>query len=530
MPAPRFLLFPLLVLLALPALAGPISAYLAKDYPARITRVEVAAETITLRFDLPPGLTEVELGAFAFHQNPAKGEAPLASHPLPSRHMTIPRYPQGSAGPDRLLTRWQLGQWKDGQSWQPLSSARYADVFPSQNPELPDLKPRSKKGLGGWIPVVGPASDLDELGIASLTWNILLHNLLAPKSGPHTEPFTWQGQTYHARLDVLAQHDRALRAAYEREIVVDAILLLPPPSREGADSLTRLLGHPDCEPGAHYAMPNMNDPSAVAHYGAALHLLATRYSRPDGRFGRIHHYIVHNEVDFGHEWTNCGHKALPEFFELYHRSLRLVNLVTRSQNPPARPFISLTHHWAQPGHPRGYGSRALLLELQKWTAAEGDFPWALAFHPYPANLRNPRTWEDPVGDDFNSAKITPKNIAVLDRWMKTPAMRDAEGRYRPVHLSENGCNSPDYSPASLHDQAAGTAFAWKSIQDLETITSWHNHRWFDHRREGGLRLGLRRFPDDDREPLGKKPVWHLYRALGSEHEARACAPFAEILP
>ena len=45
----------------------------------------------------------------------------------------------------------------------------------------------------------------------------------------------------------------------------------------------------------------------------------------------------------------------------------------------------------------------------------------------------------------------------------------------------------------------------------------------DNRGEGGLRIGLRRFPDDTDEPLGKKPIWYVYQALGTPKEAEATA-------
>ena len=167
--------------------------------------------------------------------------------------------------------------------------------------------------------------------------------------------------------------------------------------------------------------------------------------------------------------------------------------------------------------------------LAAFTRAEGDFPWALAYHPYPQNLFNPRTWEDEQATfDFNTKKITPKNIEVLDAYMKQPALL-YQGKVRPVHLSENGFNSKDYSPKSLEDQAAGMAMVWKKIASLTSIESWQYHNWIDNRQEGGLRIGLRKFPDTPGDPLGKKPIWHLYKALGTPREDAVAAPYLKTI-
>ena len=73
------------------------------------------------------------------------------------------------------------------------------------------------------------------------------------------------------------------------------------------------------------------------------------------------------------------------------------------------------------------------------------------------------------------------------------------------------------------------AYAWNKVKHLPSIEAFQYHNWVDNRGEGGLRIGLRRFPDDEREPLGAKPIWHLYRALGTDAEAAACAPYLDVV-
>lgn len=112
--------------------------------------------------------------------------------------------------------------------------------------------------------------------------------------------------------------------------------------------------------------------------------------------------------------------------------------------------------------------------------------------------------------------------------MKQPALL-YRGKVRPVHLAENGFNSKDYSPKALDDQAAGIALAWKKMARLSSIESWQYHNWIDNRAEGGLRIGLRKFPDEAGDPLGRKPIWFLYQALGTSREDAVAAPYLKTI-
>jgi hypothetical protein len=439
----------------------------------------------------------------------------------------IPRHRQRDGRDyDRLTSRWQLVR-KTGEGIAALSHARYAEWVECRAPDLPAARPANKKGLGGWHHGRIP-DELTTLGISAVTVNVLIHTLVALAPEPGTVPFQWQGRTYHARGKALAGYDATFLEDQKHGVMVSAILLVANPARS-AEPVIRMLGHPDAVKEGTYAMPNVTSPEGISLYGAILDLMAGRWSRADGKYGRVHHWIMHNEVDAGWVWTNAGDKADIVYMDLYQRSMRLMDLVARRYDPNSRPFITLTHHWAQSGEARWYGSKRLIDLLLRFTTAEGDFPWALAYHPYPQSLLNPRTWEDGQATfDFNTKKITPKNLEVLDAYMKQPALLH-RGKVRPVHLSENGFNSKDYSPKQLEDQAAGMALAWKKIAALSSVESWQYHNWIDNRAEGGLRIGLRKFPDEPGDPLGKKPIWHLYQALGTPREDTVAAPYLKTI-
>ena len=509
-----------------------LQAYLDRKFAARIEAVAVGEKSIRIKgsaanqngplflADIPMDILEGDPRAWENLSELKPDAAGNFSVELPRRR------PRGAFDHDRLLTRWQIVR-KTGARIEALSHARYADQVACRNPALEPAKPKSKKGLGGWHIGLLP-DELKELGISAVTVNVMIHSLVSLEPGENTTPFQWQGRTYHARDKALEGLDATFSEAQKHGVMVSAILLVANPAKDGSP-LVKKLGHPDAHKDGIFAMPDVASEEGLSLYGAILNLMAERWSRPDGKYGRVHHWIMHNEVDAGWVWTNAGEKPDLVYMDLYQRSMRLMDLIARQYDPNSRAFISLTHHWANRGESRWYGSRRLLELLSRFCQTEGDFPWALAYHPYPQDLFNPRAWEDDQATfSFDSPKITPKNLEVLDAFMRQAAFLH-DGRVRPVHLSENGFNSKDYSEQQLADQAAGMALAWKKMAELSSIESWQYHNWIDNRHEGGLKIGLRKFPDEPGDPLGKKPIWHLYKALGTPEEEDAAKPYLKVI-
>lgn len=255
----------------------------------------------------------------------------------------------------------------------------------------------------------------------------------------------WQIVSKNGELIVPASQARYAGWVAKHNVMVSVILLIGNPAKT-ADPVVKLLGHPDATKEGIFSMPNVTSEEGISLYGAALNFLAERWSRPDGKYGRVHHWIMHNEVDAGWEWTNAGDKPAIVYMDLYQRSMRLMNLIASQHDPNARAFISLTHFWTDRGGPHFYGSKQLIDLLVRFSQTEGDFPWAVAFHPYPQNLTVPRTWEDDQATfDLNTKQITPKNLEVLDAYMKqsSTASRSADGMLVPEgHRKSDIMNSP----------------------------------------------------------------------------------------
>jgi hypothetical protein len=420
---------------------------------------------------------------------------------------------------DRLLSKWVIIE-QNKTGFALVSHARYADSIKPIY-DLPELRPLSKKGIGGFHSSgKPPVSDLDDLGIGSVTVNIWLPKLMRSKPSNKNIAFQYGGKTFYVDKAAISGFDKTFREAAKRKILVSAIILIDKAVKCPDSTIGKIFEHPDMDPSGIYSMPNMTTEEGVLYYAAIIDFFAQRYSQPDGKYGRIHHWIMHNEVDAGWSWTNMGEKTPLLFMDEYHKSMRLVHNIARKYNKHAKTFISLTHYWAWTPDRHFYHSDELLDILLNYSAKEGDFEWAIAHHPYPEDLREPKAWLDKKLDyTFKTPIITYKNIEVLDAWVKQPRTKFLGKYQRTIHLSEQGTNSKDYTEKSLSEQAAGMAYAWKKIDHLESIEAFQYHNWMDNRKEGGLRIGLRRFPDDADDPAGKKPIWYIFRDAATPKEA-----------
>ena len=457
-------------------------------------------------------------------EHPIWSDTPASTWPIPKssgRHkFELPRNILSEEGQrDRLLSRWSLGPSDE----EAPASLRYIDTVTTAT-VTPHPPLRSKKGLGGFDVGHGFLDDINDLGIATVTVNIVL-DFLHNQPAKGREPFLHAGKQFYVDRQSIERLDKTLRFAADHKLLVFAIVLLPKPA--GNDGPADAMAHPDYQPEGMFPMPDVTSHRGVQAYSAALEYLAQRYLRGDGP--RIHHWILHNEVDAGLVWTNAGKKSLDEFLDLYAKSLRMAHLTARQYDANSRVFASVTHSWTRPEEPRFYAGRDILNGLILRSKAGGDFDWGVAHHPYPQSLFVPETWRDVEAiDSPDSPLVTFKNLGVLVDWARDPANRYRGETVRDIYLTEQGFNSRDYSDRELELQAAALAYAWRQLTEHPEIKGMHYHNWIDNRHEGGLRIGLRKFPDDANDPGGSKPIWRLYRELGG-HNEQAASRFADAI-
>lgn len=504
--------------------------YLSKTYASEITQVTVADEVIVIKGNTS-NLSNVYLCEIAPYEDVTEKVSVDKKLTITTNifEKRIARFvKKDSILYDRLLSKWVLVERKNN-AYDLISHAHYPDsIKPLYN--LPREVAAGKKGIGGFSANRGHTSDLDELSITSATVNIWFTKFMFTKPAIGRIEHVYNGKSYYFNQKNVAEFDSTFLATSRRGIVTAAILLVDKAEKCPDPEIGRLLQHPDMDPAGIYSMPNMTNAASVDCYAAALDFLASRYSRPDKKYGRLNHWIMHNEVDAGWEWTNMGEKTASLFMDAYLKSMRMCYSIARKYNPYSEVFITLTHYWAWTSHPRFYPSKDLMEILLQYTKAEGDFEWAMAQHPYPQSLFEPKTWLDSqVNYTFNSQLITFKNLEVLNAWIKLPEVLYQGKKKRTLWLSENGTNSRSYSKEDLDNQAAGFAYTWKKMQVLDGIDGFQWHNWMDNRKEGGLRIGLRRFPDDETEPSGAKPVWYVFKAADTKNEAAVFDQYKKII-
>jgi hypothetical protein len=429
--------------------------------------------------------------------------------------LQLPRHWQGR---DRLHSGWRL-QAVDGEGEDRFVSARhFATTIAPRWDDRPAerAKPDSQKGLSA-VSRRGPLEELPKLGIRAITINLVLNRFLSTQPDPQRERLPGEGPALYFDPAPFSHYDDLLEFARQHDIVVTAIVLIP----RGDPSQPRFpLVHPESDGGV-YAMPDLSSDRGAQLYGWLLDRIARRYRHPARAPGGITNWVAHNEIDFHPVWTNMGPQPRAVLTETYYRSMRMIGNAARQHNPHARVFVSLTHHWVVPddGKWRQLSPKEMIESLQRYSELEGDFPWGVAYHPYPQSLFASVPWNDRQAiSDFDTPLITIQNLEILGEFLSQPSMLDSQGHMRPVLLSEQGFHTESYEPRSQSLQAGALWYAMRKIRDLPWIESFHYHRWIDHPNEGGLRLGLRTLPDATDRYGKRKLSWEVYQAIGTARE------------
>ena len=170
--------------------------------------------------------------------------------------------------------------------------------------------------------------------------------------------------------------------AAQNNLVVAAIILIPPassPFHAGHPEDGALIQHPDFNGGS-YTMPNLTTIESANYYAAALDFMAQRYCGNDFSHGRIHHFIMHNEVDMGYSWTNMGSPTMETYVDTYVNSMRIAYNIVRQYDQNAEIFGSFAHSWAVANDAKSYVVKDMLDRINGYSHTEGDFRWALAYH------------------------------------------------------------------------------------------------------------------------------------------------------
>lgn len=408
-----------------------------------------------------------------------------------------------------------------------LASMLVGELPAAPNPE-PYPQPTSKKGLQ-----VQMVDDALALGIQHAGLNCTLPHFLDPDGRADSHRFTLDGQEFAFRADRVAALDREIKPLSDRGVVVSLILLN---SEGGPAALRNLLLHPRYAKGEKHnriSAFNVATPESARLVRALVEFLAQRYSAPGAPHGRVWNYIVGNEVNSHWWWHNQGPATAEQVADGYEREVRLVFDAVTRHLANARVFLSLEHHWNvayRPKEPqRSCAGRELIEHFARFARERGgDFPWHVAFHPYPENLGDPRFWNDKTATpDDDTPRITFKNLEVLTRYFERPELRFA-GQPRRIILSEQGFHCMD-RPDGEQLQAAAYAAAWVKVAQLPGIDSFILHRHVDHAHEG-LLLGLwTHQPGSIATPDRQRLMYSVFKAAGTTDWEKATAFALPIL-
>ncbi len=481
-------------------MAANIKDYLAKDYPSKVTNVQVTSDKVIIKgncggsgtyllAEITPWQDVTELEKYPYTQDLSGGGFTVTVDRIVPNREGI-RY-------DKVFSKWAVVK-VDGDRQTLDSHARYADdVVPKKSPEAVPL--RNKKGFGAGDTDLY-FSDCKEMNVGSITMNVVLNNYITGEGSG----YSYGGKEYSLG-PVKDYVDYVTQKASETGLVVSAIILCQTNS---------IFKDPENK-GGNYTMPNLTTAKAFNLYAAALEHMASTHCTPGNR---ISHWIMHNEVDFANEWTNMGDQPMMRYLDRYIKSMRICYNIARQYDQNASVLGSYTHCWAKADG--NYAPKKMLEATVAYSEAEGDFRWGVAYHPYPQNLTKPSFWIDDTQATYslNSKYVTFKNLEVIDAWIRQKENFYKGKTKRVLFLSEQGTNSPSYSESDLALQAAGGAWAWKKVSKLDGIDAIQWHNWADNKAEGGLRIGLRTFAEGSVSDLTPKPVWYVWKAAGTAEE------------
>ncbi len=432
--------------------------------------------------------------------------------------ITLPRF-DGSV--DRLYQRFLVAD----SAGRMLGASQYVTDLTEVTRDAAALpQPSSPKGLQCIVDL----DDAIDLGVKHAAVNVSFAQLYDASEASLIRRDV-DGVIVAVREPVVAALDATVKRLTDAGVRVTLILLnYQQPSSQAASSQSASLRHPATDDHAPNGIGafNLTDDDGVRAYRGLIELLAERYSRPDARYGLVANYIVGNEVQSHYDWYNLGDADPDAVIADYANAVRIADLAVRRFHPDARVFVSLDHNWMRQHRPqptRSMPGRTLLDGLHVILAMHGDVPWGVAFHPYPEDLGDPRTWQDETAlPGFETPRITFKNLEVLTAYLRQPRLLfDSEPRR--LILSEQGfhCRVTDDGETL---QAAAYAYAFERVRRIDGIESFIYHRHVDHPHEGGLRLGLRETPlQSAGDATGERPIVDVFRAIDTPEGSSATA-------
>ena len=402
------------------------------------------------------------------------------------RGVAVTRIDRHNGHRDNVFCRFQLIDVLSGKT---IGQARWIDNIKSTATRTLDFP--AARGIKG-LQCIEDIDDALSLGVKQATLNVTLDQLVDWRA--ESSQFTREvdGETVCFHASYVAHIDSQLKRLTDAGVVNSLIIYNRIPGSRDKSPLI----HPSTDLSRspfHVGAFNLATDEGVRAYRGAIGFLADRYSDSKNKHGLAKRFIIGNELQSHWYWYNLGEMPPRHVVEEYHKALRLAHLAAHQVHPGIQLYISLDHHWsAQMGsNPlRSMPGKYFIETLNTIVKSGGNFDWHVAFHPYPENLFDPRTWEDiDATPSFDTRKITFKNIEILPAFLRQARFLHG-GKPRRIILSEQGFHMSEGRDGE-RDQAAAYAYAYYRVRHTEGVDAFILHRHVDHPGEGGLRLGLR---------------------------------------
>lgn len=375
--------------------------------------------------------------------------------------------------------------------------------------------------------------DMDFLGISQSGLTPNQSKLMAVRPSEDTIEYIFNGRPYYFKKDVVESMDKFLLEGSKRGVINVMIYHNSSFSlgEKADDELVDIIQHPaydfDC-PTAYISAFNVRTEQGLDYFCACAEFLAERYSREDQKYGRSLSFVMGNEVTSQYVWNNAGDMTCEQFMLEYTTVMRLAWLLSCKHYANFRVHTSFDRYFNGshiPSQPtRFYGMKASIECIAAHCRRDGDFPWNIAFHPYPENLAYPDFYNDRSPNfTFATDRITFKNVEVMPAFLAQEHLL-YKGVPRRIMLTEQGFNSRDGEPFSELQGAHAYCLAYLKIRNQPTIDMFLHHAYIDNPGEFGLNLGIRRFggykEDGGLIPGEPKPIYYVMRDMDTPAETQ----------
>ena len=388
-----------------------------------------------------------------------------------------------------LYEKFQVAVLQGGRV-VPLCAARYIS-----NPEaLAGVSAKKvntgKKGLILDGAKIGNGNtEVQTLGVQQGAYNINLEDVIG---GNKAIPFNYNGKTYYFDSGYMSQYDHCVRITTSQGIGMTMVLLNP--YAKGEEYMISPYARKGISKSHPYYMMNTSEDAGLETLEAVVAFLANRYNGRNG-VGQVDNWVIGNEVNAKDAWNYAQNMDIATYARLYADSLRVCFTAIRSQNANATVCMSLDQEWNTIAGGANYTARTTLDYVNAYIAAQGNFDWALAMHPYNWPMTWTSFWTPKsaktasfVQHSIDTPVITMENIEQLTDYMCLPYMRNTKGQVRDILLTEVGYSSSQGEDA----QAAAIVYAYNRTVTNQYLDMIIFNRQTDAALEvkNGLSVGL----------------------------------------